>query len=484
MVFCALSGTLLCLPAATAQGAIFNVNTPADPVGGVCAATCSLRQAITAANSAVTADTINVPAGTYTLTGAAGDDANVSGDLDINDIGTASTTINGAGARSTRIVGTGADRVINLSDNVETISISGVTITGGAAIDGGAGGGILADGTFNLTNAAVVGNRVQGDNVSTNRGRRDLQREPHQPAQRHDQWQRRGPGSHEQLRTSGRRALRQRCCPGHAHKRHDLRQPGHRCWFPGRRDVLQRQREHRDPHERHDLGEPRRIGTGAQGGGLFINDSLTVRNTIIAGNTVNGGKSDCFDTGGNVVTSSHNLEGGTSCLFNGPGDRRNANPLLGALRNNGGQTDTQALGSGSPAIDAGLGCPATDQRGVSRPQRAACDIGAFEAAAALPTGLPAPVLGKRFNAVPLSGKVFISLPAGAARVSAWVPGLKGRRFVPSPRRRQVPVGSLLDTRKGTVRSDVGLDAGGEDPRATSPPGCSKCSNHARRAPRA
>ena len=76
------------------------------------------------------------------------------------------------------------------------------------------------------------------------------------------------------------------------------------------------------------------------------------------------------------------LEGGTGCLFNGPGDRRNANPLLGALRNNGGQTDTQALGSGSPAIDAGLGCPATDQRGVGRPLGPACDIGAFEAAAA------------------------------------------------------------------------------------------------------
>jgi hypothetical protein len=41
-----------------------------------------------------------------------------------------------------------------------------------------------------------------------------------------------------------------------------------------------------------------------------------------------------------------------------------------------------ALASGSAAIDqvpaSGAGCPATDQRGVRRPQGNACDIGAFE----------------------------------------------------------------------------------------------------------
>jgi hypothetical protein len=35
---------------------------------------------------------------------------------------------------------------------------------------------------------------------------------------------------------------------------------------------------------------------------------------------------------------------------------------------------------GSPAIDTGnaTGCPPTDQRGVTRPQGLACDIGAVE----------------------------------------------------------------------------------------------------------
>jgi hypothetical protein len=62
-------------------------------------------------------------------------------------------------------------------------------------------------------------------------------------------------------------------------------------------------------------------------------------------------------------------------------------PLLGPLQDNGGPTFTHALGPGSPAIDAGepdfLGrgeffCPIIDQRGVTRPQRDRCDIGAYE----------------------------------------------------------------------------------------------------------
>jgi outer membrane biosynthesis protein TonB len=50
---------------------------------------------------------------------------------------------------------------------------------------------------------------------------------------------------------------------------------------------------------------------------------------------------------------------------------------------------------GSPAIDGGdtVTCPPADQRGISRPQGAACDIGAFElgpAATDTPTPTPAP----------------------------------------------------------------------------------------------
>ena len=60
----------------------------------------------------------------------------------------------------------------------------------------------------------------------------------------------------------------------------------------------------------------------------------------------------------------------------------NVDPKLAALADNGGPTKTRALEPGSPALDAvpasGAGCAATDQRGVARPQQAACDIGAYE----------------------------------------------------------------------------------------------------------
>jgi predicted outer membrane repeat protein len=62
------------------------------------------------------------------------------------------------------------------------------------------------------------------------------------------------------------------------------------------------------------------------------------------------------------------------------GDNLDADPRLGALAYNRGATQTLVPGSGSPAIDAGnnTDCPSYDQRGILRPQGAACDIGAVE----------------------------------------------------------------------------------------------------------
>jgi hypothetical protein len=62
----------------------------------------------------------------------------------------------------------------------------------------------------------------------------------------------------------------------------------------------------------------------------------------------------------------------------GTGDQFNVNPLLSAYQV--GSMGYRALLSGSPAIDAGnpATCLPMDQRGVSRPQGATCDIGAYE----------------------------------------------------------------------------------------------------------
>jgi len=53
-------------------------------------------------------------------------------------------------------------------------------------------------------------------------------------------------------------------------------------------------------------------------------------------------------------------------------------PKLGNLADNSGFTKTMALMAGSSAIDTASGCSLVDQRNVSRPRGAWCDIGAYE----------------------------------------------------------------------------------------------------------
>ncbi len=103
---------------------------------------------------------------------------------------------------------------------------------------------------------------------------------------------------------------------------------------------------------------------------------MTLRNTIVADNSATVVANQI---GGKPITSNgYNLvEGGCSgCVASD----RTADPMLGPLANNGGDTFTQALLAGSPAIDAALpsDAPATDQRGVARPLGATADIGAYE----------------------------------------------------------------------------------------------------------
>jgi hypothetical protein len=77
-----------------------------------------------------------------------------------------------------------------------------------------------------------------------------------------------------------------------------------------------------------------------------------------------------------------NLIGDDSCrLTADPTDQQNTDPLLGPLADNGGPTQTHLPLPGSRAIDAGGVCTGVDQRGVVRPQGAACDVGAVEQAA-------------------------------------------------------------------------------------------------------
>ncbi len=136
--------------------------------------------------------------------------------------------------------------------------------------------------------------------------------------------------------------------------------------------------------------------------------SLTVTNSIVAGNSTN-----CLILSGAITDGGNNLEYGvgapaSSCPFTT--NAVHADPLLGTLANYGGLTQTLPLLPGSAAIDAGDSstCQNTngtapvagkDQRGVSRPVNA-CDIGAFES--------------KGFSLSPVSGSTPQSTPVFTA----------------------------------------------------------------------
>jgi hypothetical protein len=133
--------------------------------------------------------------------------------------------------------------------------------------------------------------------------------------------------------------------------------------------------------------------TSGNGGGLSISGApLTVRNSIVSGNTGGGVADNCsVDVSADLIPQGHNIEQGTTCGFD-----INANPLLAALANNGGPTRTIALAPNSPARDAaGLAfCPSTDQRGVTRPDDPGtpCDIGAYEFIVRVPVNTSRPVI--------------------------------------------------------------------------------------------
>lgn len=128
------------------------------------------------------------------------------------------------------------------------------------------------------------------------------------------------------------------------------------------------------------------------GGGIFAPAPPTIWNSIIA---KNGGRPgpDCWSA---VTSQGYNLlgnNGGCTGMTDGVGGDKVGSPAspldpkLAPLGYYGGSTKTHALLPTSPAIDSGnpgtpdgsgTHCLPTDQRGVSRPQDIACDMGAFE----------------------------------------------------------------------------------------------------------
>jgi hypothetical protein len=104
--------------------------------------------------------------------------------------------------------------------------------------------------------------------------------------------------------------------------------------------------------------------------GAIFGVGLTLRNTVVAGNTamwVPGCDETHGDGGGNLQWPD-----GALCTASPLVE----DPLLGALGDNGGATETMLPAGASPARALGAGCPEQDQRG--EPRGEPCTAGAVE----------------------------------------------------------------------------------------------------------
>jgi hypothetical protein len=317
-----------------------------------------LRAAINEANALAGPDTILAPPGIYNMTlGGADEDLGLTGDLDIfSDV-----TIIGLG--TTRIESQ-VGRIIHvLSGNV---SITGLTLTlgdAGGEIGSGRAGGAVHNGsgsTLTLNNCTAVQNAGQGGGggifnggtLSLNASTMNLNSAL-------------GTSAGGAVLNAGVMTITNSTLSGNSST------SGGGGIFATAGSML----------IMNNVTVASNASTGGTGGGGINIDAAAdaiLSNTILGDNSASGPEDDCLGTitslGGNLV------EVTAGCTGLGPDDVTGVGPGLGPLQDNGGRTFTQALLPASPAIDAGgfSPCELADQRGLSRPQGASCDIGAFE----------------------------------------------------------------------------------------------------------
>ena len=171
--------------------------------------------------------------------------------------------------------------------------------------------------------------------------------------------------------------------------------------------------------------EPRDGPDGTAGGGnvSHTGGTLTLSNCLLA-SAASGGNGF-----GELTDAGHNLSSDDTCEFGAAGSLNNTDPKLGDLGAYGGSTETVPLLADSPAINAGTEIPGlpTDQRGVTRPQGTAFDIGAFERPFA---GLSGVV--RRSDGTPFPG-VVLTLISATAGPRTTTSGADGRyEFTPQP----------------------------------------------------
>ncbi|MCI0442119.1 CSLREA domain-containing protein [bacterium] len=417
--------------AVSSQAAVFVVNSFNDAVdvsigNGVCltaASECTLRAAIQEANFADDADTIDLPAGLYTLTiPGADEDMAVTGDLDILH----TVTIHGAAGATTQIDGNGVitqDRVFEIhGDDVQVylLKVTGGGVTGdggcirntanlvfesGEISDCHANGSSGFGGAINSTNGSTLQMEfvtVVNNNATNSGGGLSISGS----AQIYKVTFAENTGG--VIRNTGDLEIT-------ASKFSDNQSTA--LLNIGNADI--ELTAFYNNSSTQSAGAIANLGTlnmrnctisgnssniatggidsalgtatlnnvtitgnsGTTSGGVDSQGGVNLQNTILALNLNNGQPSDCSGT---ISSSGHNLVGslnGCNIAGDETGNIYNQDPHLSQLEDMGGSSPLHLLQQGSPAFDAGddATCEALDQRELARPQFASCDIGSAEA---------------------------------------------------------------------------------------------------------
>jgi CSLREA domain-containing protein len=391
----------------TVTAAAITVNTTDDELNAD--GDCSLREAIVAANTDTAvdacpagsgADTINLPAGTYTLSLVGNDDDASAGDLDI----TQDLTLAGAGPLQTTIDANGIDRAIHILGNAST-QISRLTVIGGN-LSSLLGAGIYvyqgsltlilsrvwhSTGLAAISVAPIINNaltildsRIEdnfGSGVAVNGNATGLIVNSTISGNSTS-------GSGGGVSNAGILTIVNSTISGND----SAYDGGGISTHNGQVHLYNVTIANNTTDSDND--------SFGNGGGIAIGSVATVtfQNTIIAGNFDNSNPGLVIpDCSGVLTSEGYNLiQSDFGCGITGDttGNRINQDAALDPLQNNGGPTFTHALQITSEAINTGnpAGCRDhngdlldTDQRGYVRNGR--CDIGAFEYGSA---GTPTP----------------------------------------------------------------------------------------------
>jgi CSLREA domain-containing protein len=401
-----------------------STNAPVNPTGG---------NDCPAGQPGPATDFVELAAATYALSGAAGDNANASGDLDVTAGGdmVIDGTTDSNEVPTTTIDGGGIDRIIDVRPDASQVSlfVQKVLLTNGAVGGSASGGAILVgdpDANFGISTS-----RVQQNDAGGNGGAIafpgavtgytfDVSQTQFAQNNADDEggaiWIDTPQDTNATVDSSNFNANTAGTMGGAAY----LESSG----STGAEPVLQFSNS---TMSQNSAG----IGGGAvafdfglggtvffkfstitdnstpklgAGGGIFTNSAdqfvLFKGGTIISRNAAGGVHSNCAGPG-DFQSLGYNLDSQNSCGLDQSTDLINTNPLLGTSHINppGKQTtETVGLYTGSPALDAVPRTPTdncdinpfsvneVDQRLVARPSAPAglCDMGAFEGSVGAP----------------------------------------------------------------------------------------------------